>query len=130
MTPNRFVRNNMSKFLILALAVIALATVTGSGLADSTPVGPLPAGPTSTIGTQKGQLVAVALPRHSNGRVWRIARSFNAKVVRQVSEANVGRNVVLVFRAVGNGTTTLALALTQGETAKAYEARRFVVRVR
>ena len=81
------------------------------------------------IETQKGQLVAVALPRRSSGRVWRVARSFNAKIVRQVSEANVGQNVVLVFRVVGNGTTKLVFALTRGETAKAYEARRFVVRV-
>jgi hypothetical protein len=50
-------------------------------------------------------------------------------VVRQVSEADVGTNVVLVFRAVGPGTTTLAFGLTVGETRKAYESRRFTVRV-
>jgi hypothetical protein len=35
----------------------------GPGRADSTPVGPLPAGPVATITTKPGLLVAVALPR-------------------------------------------------------------------
>lgn len=133
MRPGRVVLNHMttvSRLLMLAVALVAVATAASMGLADSTPVGPLPPGPTSTIETQKGQLVAVALPRKANGRVWRIARAFNAKVVRQVSEANVGPNVVLVFRVVGNGTTRLVFGLTRGETAKAFEARRFVVRAR
>lgn len=121
---------NIKKLLLLAFALVAVATAASSGLADSTPVGPLPPGPSSTIETQKGQLVAVALPRRTSGRVWRIARSYNSKVVRQVSEANVGGSVVLVYRVVGNGTTRLVFGLTRGETAKAYEARRFVVRAR
>jgi hypothetical protein len=133
MRLGRVVLNHMTtatKLLMLAVALVAVATAASLGLADSTPVGPLPAGPTSTIETQKGQLVAVALPRKASGRVWRIARTFNAKVVRQVSEANVGPNVVLVFRVVGSGTTRLVFGLTRGETAKAFEARRFVVRAR
>ena len=64
------------------------------------------------------------------GRVWRIARQFDSRVVRQVSEADVGNSVVLVFKAVGKGNTTVAFGLTHGETAKAYESRRFVVTVR
>jgi len=114
----------------VALSVAAAATLAGVSLADSTPVGPLPNGPTSTIQTQKGQLVAVALPHRANGRVWRVARQYNARVVQQVSEADIGKNVVLVFRAAGTGTTTIAFGLTRGETAKAFESRRFTVRVR
>jgi ATP:corrinoid adenosyltransferase len=53
-----------------------------------------------------------------------------ASVVRQVSEADVRNSVVLVFKATGNGTTTVAFGLTRGETSKAYESRRFLVRVR
>jgi hypothetical protein len=108
----------------LAAAALVLAA---PALADSTPVGPLPAGPISTIQTQKGQLVSFALPGRSGGKVWRVARAFNSKVVQQVSEANVGANVVLVYRAVGAGKTTVSFALTRGETAKAYESRKFVV---
>ena len=126
----------MVKNRIRALAVIAAATtltatgVAGARLNDSPPVGPLPAGPTSTIDTQKGQLVAFALPHRSAGRVWRVARKFDAKVVQQVTEGDVGPSVVLVFKATGKGTTTVVFGLTRGETAKAYESRRLTVRVR
>ena len=119
------------KFIALVgAAVVAAAILAGVGLADSTPVGPLPNGPASTIQTQKGQLVAVALPHRANGRVWRVARPYNARVVQQVSEGDLGKNVVLVFRATGAGTTTIAFGLTRGETAKAFESRRVTVRVR
>jgi hypothetical protein len=126
----------MVKNRIRALAVIAAATtltatgVAGARLKDSPPVGPLPVGPSSTIDTQKGQLVAFALPHRSAGRVWRVARKFDAKVVQQVTEGDVGPSVVLVFKATGKGTTTVVFGLTRGETAKAYESRRFTVRVR
>jgi hypothetical protein len=113
---------------VAAVAALAATFVT-AGRADSPPVGALPSGPTSIIQTQKGQLVAFALPKRSAGRVWRIARRFDAAVVRQVSEADVGKSVVLVFRATGNGTTTVAFGLTRGETSKAFESRRFTVRV-
>ncbi len=122
------VRRKLVPLVIVAVATAAV--LAGVGLADSTPVGPLPKGPTSAIQTQKGQLVAVALPHRANGRVWRVARQYNARVVQQVSEADIGKNVVLVFRAAGTGTTTIAFGLTRGETAKAYESRRFTVRVR
>ena len=45
----------------------------------------------------------------------RVARRFGAKVLRQVSEANVGSSVVLVFRAGGVGRTTITLALTKDD---------------
>ena len=123
-------RSSRRLIVLVVAAVAATATLAGVGLADSTPVGPLPGGPTSTIQTEKGQLIAVALPRRANGRVWRIARTVNARVVQQVSEADVGTSVVLVFKATGAGTTTIAFGLTRGETAKAFESRRFTVRVR
>lgn len=119
-----------TRLLTTAVVAVALAATLAVGVAraDSPPVGPLPAGPTSTIATQKGQLVAVAAPMRG-GRVWRIAREIDPRVLVQVGEANVGTRVVLLFRATGPGTATVALALTRGETAKAFEARRFVVRV-
>ena len=75
--------------------------------------------------------MAVALPGRSGGRVWRVARPFDGGVLREVSEANVGSSVVLVFRAVGTGTTTIALALTRSDTSSvALQSRRFHIRVR
>ena len=120
---------------IALLAVAAgvtfmLASVAGARPKAAPPVGPLPAGPTSTIQTQVGQLVAFALPHRANGRVWRIARAIDSKVLVEVSEADVGANVVLVFKAKAKGSVTVSFGLTRGERSKAYEARRFVVNVR
>jgi hypothetical protein len=121
----------MQRALIILFSVLALCGGAAAALADSTPIGPLPAGPAAAIEVQRGELVALALPRRNAGRVWRVARPFNANVLRQVSEANVGSSVVLVFRASGTGTTTIAMALTKNDTAsKALESRRFSIRVR
>ena len=106
------------------------ATTAVAAQTDSTPVGPLPAGPASTIATQRGELIAVALPHRTAGRVWRIARTFDTRVIRQVGEADVGTAVVLTFKATGKGTATLRFGLTKGETAKAFESRRVTVTVR
>jgi hypothetical protein len=102
-----------------ALATLAALVATAVGArASTTPVGPLPPGPVASTTTHPGQLVAVALPhlRRSAGYSWRIARRFDAKVVRQVSEADVGTNVVLLFKVVGRGDTSLVFALTRGDT--------------
>jgi hypothetical protein len=115
---------------VAAVLMVTLATMAVAGTASSPPVGPLPSGPTSTIRTQVGQLVAFALPHRPNGRVWRIARTIDSKVLVEVSEADLGANVVLVFRATGKGTANVSFGLTRGERAKAYEARRFTVSVR
>ena len=112
-----------------AVTAVALAAVAGAG-ATSPPIGALPPGPTATFVTQSGELVAVALPHRSGGRVWRIARKLNTAVLNQVSEADVGSNVVLVFKTKHAGNATLSFALTRGETSKALESRIFKVRVR
>ena len=116
--------------LTAVATALTVAAVAGASLTTAPPVGPLPSGPASTIETQQGQLVAFALPHRSAGRVWRIARTFDTKVVQQLSEADVGSSVVMVFKATGKGTATVFFGLTRGETAKAYESRRFTVRVR
>jgi hypothetical protein len=111
------------------VAVVAIAAA-ASSQASAPPVGRLPLGPTSQIATQKGQLVAVALPEHSDGRVWRIARPFDSTVLREVREqSGVGGNLVVVFKATGAGNTTISFALTRGERPKAFESRRYRVQV-
>jgi hypothetical protein len=114
---------------MLAAVAAAATLLAGAALASAPPVGPLPKGPVSTIATAKGQLVAVALP-HAAGKSWRIARPFDSTIVREVSEADVGTNVVVVWRAAGRGTTTIRYALTRGETAHAYASRTFKIVVR
>ena len=76
-------------------------------------------------------LVIRAPKRPANsGLVWRVARKFNPKVVRQAGEGEDRLNVQLRLRAVGVGTTKVVLALTKGETRKAYAARTWVITVR
>jgi hypothetical protein len=104
--------------LVVVIGSLALMLVSASvARADSTPVGPLPAGPVVTTTTKPGLLVAVALPRasRSSGLVWRIARPLNSAVVRQVAEADVGSSIVLVFKVVHRGDTSLIFALTSGD---------------
>jgi len=101
--------------LVIAGLACALVLVAPEARADSTPVGPLPPGPVTTITTKPGLLVAVALPHAGGGLVWRIARRYDARVVKQVSEADVGSSVVLVFKAVGRGRTSIVFALTRGD---------------
>ena len=105
-----------------------LAVGGAAAFSDSTPVGPLPAGPVANLSVQQGELVAFALPQRTGGRVWRIARQFDANVLSQVSEANVGSTVVVVFRARRAGHATVSIALTKSDTSrKALESRRFQV---
>jgi hypothetical protein len=113
----------------VVVAGFGAGVLAAAGLASAPPVGPLPAGPSSTIKTTKGQLVAFALPHRTSGRVWRVARAPKASVLRQVSEADIGNQVVLVYVATGRGTTNVAFGLTRGEAPKAYESRQYTVSV-
>ena len=114
---------------LVTVSALAGAAATATR-ASSPPIGPLPTGPHATVTTKAGELVAIALPHRSGGRVWRIARPFDGSVLREVSEADVGSSVVIVFKAVRPGALTLSYALTRGETTKALEARTFTVRIR
>jgi hypothetical protein len=112
--------------LFASLLTLVLAA---PAVADAPPVGPLPPGPTAQISTARGELFAVALPGQPGGRVWRLKGSIDSRVVREVREADVGSTVVVVFKAVGRGTTKLSYGSTRGETAKAYAAKRFSIKV-
>jgi hypothetical protein len=114
----------------LVAAAAAAAVLAVPALATAPPVGPLPPGPITSVSTHRGELLAVALPRQaaSTGLVWRLARPVNQKVARQVSEADVGPSVVILYRIVGKGQASITYAATKGETAKAYKARTYKVR--
>ena len=124
----------MQRLTVLVATVATCLVLAASASADSTPVGPLPQGPIQTISVKKGQLVAVALPKASasSGLVWRIARAYDARVVQQAEEADVGEStVVVVFRATGTGRTSVIFAQTRGDSsARAVKALRFRIQVR
>src|SRR3954452_169656 len=114
--------------LVLAVAITA-AVLAASVQAAATPVGPLPKGPTTAISAKRGTLVSVALPVRS-GKSWRVARAYNPRVVTEVTESTVGKQVVLVYRAVGQGSTRVVFGLTRGETRKAYASATYAITVR
>jgi hypothetical protein len=129
------VSTHMWRRAVASLLVVgcASALVPGAARADSTPIGTLPKGPRSSIASERGTLVAIALPRQkpSTGLVWRLARRVDPSVLRQVSEGEVGSSVVVVFRAVHTGSARVVFALTRGDSSsRALRSRTYTVRVR
>ena len=117
--------------LRLALAAAAAALLlAGAASASAPPVGKLPAGPLHTIAVVRGQVVAVALPHRANGLVWRQASGFGSKIVRERSEGDVGKDVVVLFDTLRRGTVTIAYGLTRGDTTGARASLRFRVTVK
>jgi hypothetical protein len=112
--------------LLAALAAALVFAV--SSQATAPPVGSLPKGPTATVKTAKGSLVSIALPSRA-GKSWRLARAVSPRVLVEVSEGDVGKYVVVVYRAVGRGSARVVYALTVGEGKKAYAASTFNVTV-
>jgi hypothetical protein len=113
------------------LTVLGLGAGTaGAHSTTAPPVGALPAGPTAKVHMKKGQIVTFALPHGVHGRVWRIKGSVNGKILREVSEADHGTKVDVVFKAVGKGVAVVRFGLTQGERSHAYLGRRYAVHVR
>jgi hypothetical protein len=64
------------------------------------------------------------------GKSWRVARPYDSRVVAQVTEGDLGKQVVLVYRATGRGTTRLVFGLTRGETRKAFASATYAITVR
>jgi hypothetical protein len=117
------------RLVVLAASAALPAIFSAGAWATAPPIGPLPAGPRSMIHTQPGQLVAVALPHRAGGKTWRVARSLDSSRLRQVSEADVGSSVVLIFKALKAGNATVSFGLTRGERPKAFESRQYVVMI-
>jgi hypothetical protein len=103
---------------IISLVAVAAAIFAMTALGSATPIKSIPRGPITATTTSPGQLTAVALPRPSGayrGYVWRLARRYDKHVVREVGEADVGSNVVVIYRVVGRGRATLVFGLTRGD---------------
>jgi len=116
----------------VALSSCVAALTIGAARADSTPIAALPKGPRTSIASERGTLVAIALPRQkpSTGLVWRLARQVNTSVLRQISEGDVGSSVVVVFLAVHAGSARVVFALTRGDSSpRALRSRTYTVRV-
>ena len=94
-------------------------------------MGPLPRGQITRVSAAAGTLIAVALPGQSpsTGLVWRLARRVNANLIRQTSEANVGRDVVVVYKTLRPGSVTIAYGLTKGDTRKAYKSLTYKIEI-
>jgi hypothetical protein len=109
---------------------VALGVLVAPVAATAPPVGPLPPGPTVPAGAKAGRTfrISVVKPRVA-GRVWRIARPYNPRVVREIREGETKTTIWWTFRAVRAGTTTIVLAQTLGERPHAYAARRIRVAV-
>ena len=107
--------------------MVAVAAIwAAAALASAGPVGPLPNGPTTSVHLAVGKTYVARLPQpKAAGRVWRIARPFDGKIVSETREAETTKQVLITFRAVGKGSTSVVFALTRGETAHAYAARTF-----
>jgi hypothetical protein len=118
----------MRAFLI---AVVLAAVCASAANASAPPVGPLPKGPIATIAVTHGEVFAVALPATGGGgRVWRIARQYDGRMVTEVSEGVQRGHIVAVYRALRPGRTKIVYALTLGERTKALKARTFAIVVR
>ena len=75
------------RFLTVAAVVAAAAVVTATALSSAPPVGPLPKGPVQTVKRSPGTMFTLTLPKPGvAGRSWRVARSYDSGVVRQVGE--------------------------------------------
>lgn len=105
--------------IIVSLSALLAGIFALTAFGSSTPIKTIPSGPVTTTQTSAGQLTAVALPRPAGayrGYVWRLARRYDAHVVREVSEADVRSGVVIVYRVVGRGRTSLIYGLTRGDS--------------
>jgi len=58
-----------------------------------------------------------------------LARRVSDKALREISERNIGRNVIVVYKVVGRGRVTVAYGLTKGETRKAYKSVTYKVEI-
>ena len=113
------VKNRMRSIAaITAVTGLTATGIAGATLKDSPPVGHLPMAPPRRCHAEGSarRVRAAASPGRS-----RLAGGAQVRCQgRPAGDRDVGPTVVLVFKATGKGTTTVAFGLTRGETAKAY----------
>lgn len=115
---------------ILLAALVAAAICAGVAVASATPIGPLPKGPTTAVTVEAAHSFTVRLPQPKvAGRVWRVARAYDGKVVQEIKEGETSKDVWLTYKGVKRGKTRIVFALTRGETSHAYAARTFAISV-
>lgn len=115
---------------LVTVGLAAFLSLVSLASADSTPIGKLPPGPIVKVSAARGELVSIALPRPVGGKVWRIARTVDPKVLRQVSEGTLSSGPVVVFRAIGQGHAVVRFALTTSDaSAKALASRTLEVTI-
>lgn len=117
------------KIVVLLGVALGAGVLSMSATATAPPVGPLPKGPVTSIQVEHGQLFALALPKPAKGYTWRGAKNTNVNVAKPLDEGELNGNIVLVYKALKAGKTTIAYGLTKGETKKAYQSRTFLVTV-
>lgn len=119
----------LRRAFVAALVAAGLASLTLGANASAPPVGPLPKGPTTTITVQHGLVFALALSKPPSGQYWRAATSINTKVAKPLSEGELEGNIILLYKAVAVGTTSVAYGLTKDETPKALKSHTFKLTV-
>ena len=117
------------KIMLLLGTALAAALLALSARATAPPIGPLPKGPVTSIQVEHGQLFALVLPKPGNGYAWRGAKNTNVKVAKPLDEGELNGNIVLVYKALKAGKTTIAYGLTKDETETAYKSQTFQVTV-
>jgi len=100
--------------LLIAVGIV-LALSSGAARADSPPVGSLPKAKVIHQSVERGALVAVALPI-APGKVWRVARPYDASIVGELEERTLNSSIVIVLKTRARGRATITYALTAGET--------------
>ena len=114
----------------LSTAVVVVAIAAATGFASAGLCRLRRNGPTTSVHLAVGKTYTARLPQPKvAGRVWRIARAFNGKVVNETREGATKQQVWVTFRAVGKGSTKVVFAITRGETPHAYAAQTFSFKV-
>jgi hypothetical protein len=118
-----------NRFLTAAAVVVAAGAVAEAALSSAPPVGPLPPGPVQTVERSPGKTFTITLPKPGvEARNWRVARSYDAGVVREVNEGTKANGAVwATYRAVASGRTRIVYALTHDEQSHAYASRTYRV---
>jgi hypothetical protein len=106
----------MKRIVCILVVGAVISIVASPANAGAPPVGKLTEAKVITQHAPRGSLVSLALPKSRGGAVWRVARTYDGHVATEVEEHTLRSSVVIVFRAVASGHTTITYALTPSAT--------------